>query len=143
LIGNTLYIPYTSAGVEKTYFYTNCFQQDSFPLPGTKYPGFAITLKREWKNDQHSDEFEVEFMNSYGEHNTGNHMEFVSWFAPKLARKYLEWCIEQEEAASKISITDCFNLATMCKSTHAAAHSSIDNGYCCTNKKRCTSNNGL
>ena len=149
LIGNTLFVPYIISGIGK-FFYTDCFQQDSPSLPGTKYPGFAITLKKkEEENDQLSDEFEVEFMDDYGDHNTGDHLEFVLWFAPKLAMKYLEWCIEREEAASKISITDCYNLATMekkneedeeCESTHAAAHSST-NKKRRTNKKQRTSNN--
>jgi hypothetical protein len=95
LIGNTLFVPYIISGIGK-FFYTDCFQQDSPSLPGTKYPGFAITLKKkEEENDQLSDEFEVEFMDGYGDHNTGNHLEFVLWFAPKLAMKYLEWGIER------------------------------------------------
>jgi hypothetical protein len=148
LVENTLYIPYINASVGGI-FNTDCFQRNSLPLPGRDYPGFAITLKRKWKGDQLSDEFEVEFMDGYGDHNTGDHLEFVLWFAPKLAMKYLEWCIEREEAASKISITDCYNLATMekkneedeeCESTHAAAHSST-NKKRRTNKKQRTSNN--
>ncbi len=100
LIGNTLFVPYIISGVGK-FFYTNCFQQDSPSLPGTKYPGFAITLKKkEEENDQLSDEFEVEFMDGYGDHNTGDHLEFVLWFAPKLAMEYLKWCIERNEATS-------------------------------------------
>ena len=101
LIGNTLFVPYIDSGIWK-FFYTNWFQRKLPSLPGTKYPGFAITLKREWKNDQLSDEFEVEFMDGFGYHNTGDHLEFVLWFAPKLARKYMEWCIKRE-ATSKVT----------------------------------------
>jgi len=152
LIGNTLSVPYVISGIGK-YFYTYWFQKTLPSLPGTKYPGFAITLKkREWKNDQLSDKFEVEFMDDYGDHNTGYHLEFVLWFAPKLAMKYLEWCIEREEAASKISIIDCYNWAIMeekdeedgeYKSTHAAATSSTTNKKRRTNKKQRTSENGF
>ena len=99
LVENTLYIPYIDASVGKI-FSTDCFQQDLPPLPGRDYPGFAITLKRKWKGDQLSDEFEVEFMDGYGDHNTGDHLEFVLWFAPKLAMEYLKWCIERNEATS-------------------------------------------
>jgi hypothetical protein len=150
LIGNTLFVPYITSGVGK-FFYTNWFQRELPSLPGTKYPGFAITLKKkEEENDQLSDEFEVEFMDDYGDHNTGDHLEFVLWFAPKLAMKYLEWCIERKEAASKISITDCYNWAIMeekdeedgeYKSTHAAAHSSTTNKKRRANKKQRTNNN--
>jgi hypothetical protein len=99
LVENTLYIPYINASVGKI-FSTNCFQQDFSPLPGRKYPGFAITLERKWRGDQLSDEFKVEFMGGYGDHNTGDHLEFVLWFAPKLAMEYLKWCIERNEATS-------------------------------------------
>jgi len=99
LVENTLYIPYINASVGGI-FNTDCFQRNSLPLPGRKYPGFAITLERKWRGDQLSDEFKVEFMGGYGDHNTGDHLEFVLWFAPKLAMEYLKWCIEQNEATS-------------------------------------------
>ena len=101
LVENTLFIPYITAGVERR-FSTHCFEKEAHPLPGREYPGFAITLKRIWKDEQFSNKFEVEFMDSYGVHNIGDHMEFVLWFAPKLASKYLEWCIEREAASSSI-----------------------------------------
>ena len=99
LVENTLYIPYINASVGGI-FNTDCFQRNSLPLPGRKYPGFAITLERKWRGDQLSDEFKVEFMGGYGDHNTGDHLEFVLWFAPKLAMEYLKWCIERNEATS-------------------------------------------
>ena len=103
LVENTLFIPYITAGVGRR-FSTYCFEKEAHPLPGRSFPGFAITLKRIWKDEQFSNEFEVEFMDSYGVHNIGDHMEFVLWFAPKLASKYLEWCIERKEAVSSSSI---------------------------------------
>lgn len=52
-------------------------------------------------------EFEVEFMGGFGDHNIGDHMEFVLWFAPKLASKYLEWCIDQEAIKKCVAIAKC------------------------------------
>ena len=101
LVDDTLFISYITAGVGRI-FSTNCFEKESSPLPKRKFPGFAITLERKWRDDQLSDEFKVEFMDGYGVHNIGDHMEFALWFAPKLARKYLEWCIERE-ATSKVT----------------------------------------
>ena len=146
LVDNTLFIPYITAGVGRR-FSTHCFEKEAHPLPGRSFPGFAITLEKKWRDDQLSDEFKVEFMDGYGEHNIGDHMEFVLWFAPKLARKYMEWCIEREEAVNKcFAITKCLRnnspystcltSATIRKSA-ATAYSSSDHG-CCTNKKRCT-----
>jgi len=148
LIGDTIFVPYIISGIGK-YFYTYWFQKTLPSLPGTKYPGFAITLE---KKDQLGDKFTVEFMDSCGNYNSGDYLEFVVWFAPKLARKYLEWCIERQEAASKISIIDCYNWAIMeekdeedgeYKSTHAAAMSSTTNKKRRTNKKQRTSENGF
>ena len=77
-------------------------------------------------------------MDGYGEHNIGDHMEFVLWFAPKLARKYLEWCIEREAVNKCVAIAKCFRnnspystcltSATIRKSAAAAASADIEFG---------------
>ena len=106
LVDNTLFIPYITAGVGRR-FSTYCFEREAHPLPGRSFPGFAITLERIWKDEQFSNKFEVEFMDGFGDHNIGDHMEFVLWFAPKLASKYLEWCIDQEAINKCIAIAKC------------------------------------
>ena len=166
-----LVIPYGRPFIIGGTFSTKYFERELKPMQGRYFPGIVIALdpkhikelekvvhlgKKDletlWVKKDFGNKVKVQFMDSNGEHNTGDKMDFALWFADKLASKYLKWCKEEEDLANEEVLSKCIAIdqcirnkrpystcltsATLLKSTALANFSSIDCG--CTNKKRRT-----
>jgi hypothetical protein len=168
LINDALVIAFDKPSIGET-FSTAYFEKQLKPMPDRFFPGFAITLsdrilgklenvepQREkdletlWEKENFGDKIRVEFMDGFGDHNIGDHMEFVLWFAPKLASNYLKWCIDREAINKCVAIAKCLRnkspysacltSATIRKSAAAAAAADSSSDRGCSNKKRRTNN---